>query len=369
MDNFLMQISRRKFIAIVSVSALSTNLLKGCATSTPEANNTSSEPQIAIPASDEPALYEAAKKEEKLVLYTVFGTQEIVNEIGKAFTTKYPGITFEGTRNTASTLFQKINQETQAGLKVTDIFGTTDISQMMQLKQQENLLQYEPFGKENLLENYRNLDADNFFQTGALLPIIIAYNTQKLSATQAPKSWKELLQDKYKDQIATGSGAASGQVGTWALAMEQKYGWEPYIGQFNRLNPKLGRSINDVIPVLVSGERSLGIATLGQTLTRKAQGDPLDAIYPSDGAVIVVGPMGILKDAPHPNAAKLFMNFMMGKEYSELMAKYYEQPLRGDVEISGAKTVAQMQAFTPTPEEISQGIPEVINRWRNTFGA
>jgi len=355
MTEFLSKISRRKFVALAGSSAIGAILLKAS--------------QPAVAAEDEAALYEAAKKEGKVVLYTVFFTQEIVDEIGQAFTKKYPGISFEGTRQTASTLFQKLNQELQSGLKVTDVFATTDISQIIQLKQQQQLLQYKPLGKENLLKAYANLDPQNFYQTGALIPLIIAYNSKKLAAADIPKSWLDLIKDKYKDQMATGSGAASGQVGTWALAMQQKYGWDEYIEKFNKLNPKLGRSINDVIPVLVSGERPLGIATQGQTLTRKAQGDPLEAVYPTDGTVVVVGPIGILKDAPHPNASKLFLNFMLSKEYSELVAKYYEQPLRGDVKIQGAKTVSEIKAITPTPEEIQKGIPDIIKKWRNTFGS
>lgn len=369
MGKFLPQISRRKFIVNAGASAVGAIALKGCTTNSGNQATNVTAVQSPISPSDEKALYAAAQKEGKLVLYTVFFTQEIVNEIGNAFTNKYPGVSFEGTRNTASTLFQKINQESLAGLKVTDVFGTTDISQMMQLKQQGKLLQYEPFGKENILEQYRNIDSENFYQAGAFIPIIIVYNTQKIPAADVPKSWKDLLQERYKDQIATGSGAASGQVGTWALAMQQKYGWDEYITRFNQLNPKLGRSINDVIPFLVSGERAIGIATLGQTLTRKAQGDPLDAVYPTDGAIVVVGPNGILQTAPHPNAAKLFMNFLMTKEYSDLIAKYYEQPLISNVEISGAKTVSQMQAYTPTPEEIQKGMPEIIAKWRDLFNA
>lgn len=372
MKKFPSSISRRKFAILAGSTAFGSILLKGCQPAPQGGGNLTSpagSPASEIAPTDEKGLYEAAKKEGKLVLYTVFFTQEIVDEIGKAFTNKYPGIAFEGTRQTASTLFQKINQEIQSGLKVTDIFGTTDISQMIQLKQQGKLLQYEPAGKKDILEAYRNLDPENFYQTGALIPLIIAYNSQKVTGADVPKSWQELVQDKYKDKLATGSGAASGQVGTWALAMQKKYGWDEYIGKFNQLNPKLGRSINDVIPVLVSGERGLGVATLGQTLTRKAQGDPLDVVYPSDGTVVVVGPNGILKDAPHPNAAKLFMNFITSKEYSELVAKYYEQPLRGDVKIKEAKTVSEIQSLVPTPTEIQQGIPEIINKWRNTFGA
>ena len=373
MSKFWNGLSRRKFIGVAGATALGSVVLKGCAQNVGDdqttAGSADNQEQSQTAPDDEAALYEAAKQEGKLVLYTVFSTQEVVNEIGAAFTAKYPGLTFEGTRNTASTLFQKINQEIQAGLKVTDIFGTTDISQMMQLKEQGQLTQYEPPGKENVVEAHRNLDPDNFYQPGAFLPIIIAYNTQKISAEDAPKSWQELIQDKYKDQIATGSGAASGQVGTWALAMQQKYGWDDYVVKFSQLNPQLGRSINDVIPVLVSGERALGIATQGQVLTRKAQGDPLEIIYPTDGAVLVVGPYGILKNAPHPNAAKLFMNFLMSPDYSELIAEYYEQPLLENVSLGEEQTIKDMQVLAPTPEEIQQGIPEIIGKWRDLFGA
>lgn len=364
MSEFMSRISRRKFIAAAGATALGAIALKGCA-----AQPTDTAQQTTIAPTDENALYEAAKKEGKLALYTVFFTQDITNEIGAAFTKKYPGIAFEGTRNTASTIFQKVTQEVQAGLKVTDVFGTTDIGQMMQLKAQNQLLQYESAGKEGLLEQYRNLDPDNFYQSGAYIPIVIAYNTQKMTAADAPKSWKDLFQDKYNGMISTGSGAASGQVGTWAMAMEQKYGWDASIGKLSKLNPKLGRSINDVMPDLVSGERALGIATLGQALTRKAKGDPIEAIYPTDGAVVVIGPYGILKDSPHPHAARLFMNFLTSKEYSELAAKYFEQPLRGDVSIAGGKTLSEMTAISFKPEEVQQGIPQVIQKWRTDFGA
>lgn len=365
MSDFLSRFSRRKFLAAAGASAVGAMALKGC---TSPATN-SAETAAPIAATDEAGLYEAARKEGKLVVYSVFFTQDILNEIGEAFTKKYPDITFEGTRNSASDLFQKISQEIQAGLRVTDVFGTTDIGQMMQLKAQNQLLQYEPADKSAIVSAYRNLDPENFYQPGAYIPLIIAYNKQKLAAADLPKSWRDLTSNKYKDAIATGSGAASGQVGTWALAMQNLYGWDDYFSKFNGLNPKLGRSINDVMPVLVSGERALGVSTLGQALTRKSKGDPIDVVYPQEGAVVVVGPYGILKNSPHPNAARLFMNFLMGEEYSQLVAKYYEQPLRTNISISGGKTISEMKTISFTPDEVQKSLPEIITKWRSQFGA
>ncbi len=324
---------------------------------------------IATSAADDPALVEAAKKEGKLVWYTVWFNQDIVNEIGAAFSAKYPGIKFEGTRNVAATIYQKLTQEMQAGIKNVDVFGTTDISQMIELKEQGKLLQYNPAGKENIIQQYRNPDNDNNYQTGALIPLVIGYNTTKIKAEELPKSWQDLTQDKYKDKMSTGSGAASGQVGTWALSMQQKYGWDAYFNAFNKQNPKLGRSINDAVTDIVSGERAIGIVPLGQVLASKAKGNPVDAIYPSDGTVVVVSPVGIVKDAPHPAASKLFLNFLNSKEYAELVAKYFEQPIRGDIAVTGAKAIKDLQVVTPKPEEIRKDLPDIIKKWKTLFGA
>jgi iron(III) transport system substrate-binding protein len=380
MVNLFTRLSRRKFILTVSASVLTITALRGFATSptqaaSPIAKSTESSASslggksLAATGGDA-ALYAAAKKEGKLVYYTVFFNQDVVNEIGAAFTKKYPGIQFEGTRKVAGTLFQQLNQEMQAGVKNCDVFGTTDLGQMIKLNSQQKLLQYQPSGKEAVQPQFRNLNPANFYQTGAIIPIVIGYNTQKLKPAEIPKSWKELLNPRYKDKIATGSGAASGQVGTWALAMEQQMGgWNAYFPAFNKLNPKLGRSINDAVADVISGERSLGIVTLGQMLTAKAKGNPVAVVYPAEGTVLVVGPIGILKDAPHPNAAKLFMNFMMSKEYSQLAAKYFEQPLRSDVTVAGARTLKAMKPIILTPEQIKVGIPKIQTQWKNLFGA
>lgn len=371
MNQFLHNVSRRRFLTLSSGAILGSALLKGC-TTTPSQSSSNTPGGVGgatLPPQDEAALYEAAKKEGKLVYYTVFFNQDVVNEIGAAFMKKYPGIQFEGTRKVAGTLFQQLNQEMQSGVKNCDVFGTTDVGQMLKLKEGQKLLAYEPEGKNKVREEFRNLDPDNTFQIGAIIPIVIGYNTQKMKAAEAPKAWADLIKPEFKDKIATGSGSASGQVGTWAIAMDEKFGWDKYFPPFSKLNPKLGRSINDAVSDVVSGERAVGIVTLGQMLTQKAKGNPVEVVYPTEGAVVVAGPVGILKNAPHSSAAKLFLNFMMSQDYATLAAKYYEQPLRPDVAVKGAKPLAEMKPVIPTAEKIKAGIPQIKTKWRDEFGA
>jgi iron(III) transport system substrate-binding protein len=366
--------SRRKFLNTVASATIGTVFLKGCQKSstqqTEDENQTTDSGNKAEQkfSAAEQSLYEAAQKEGKLVWYCVYFDQEIVDEIGQAFTQKYPGIEFEGARNTATNLFQKLSIEAQSNLNIADVYATTDFSQMLQLKQEQKLQQYQPTGIENVIEKYRGLDPENYYQLGATLPIIIGYNSELIPQAETPTTWQELINQKYQDKIATGSAASSGQVGTWALSMEQKYGWD-YILKFNQLNPQLSRSINDVVPALVSKERAIGATTVGQVLTRKSLGDPLDVIYPEDGTVVVVSPIGILQKAPHPNAAKLFLNFINSKEYSQVLTKYFEEPLNQQVKLPGSKPLAQVKTYTPKPEEIKQNIPAVKEKWSQEFGA
>jgi iron(III) transport system substrate-binding protein len=356
--NFSNRLSRRQFLVTAGTSALGTLVLQGG----------QSRLLAQAQGQDEASLYAAAKKEGKIVYYMGYLTQDLLNDINAAFTKKYPGIQFEGTRKPAGPLFQQLNQEMQAGLKNCDVFGTAEMGQMLQLNGQGKLLEYQPSSQNNLRPVLRNLKA-NFYQPGALLPIIIGYNTKLLKPDAAPKSWKDLLNPKYKDQISIGSAAASGQLGLWALLMSQKYGWDNYFNSFNQLNPKIGRSINDGATDLISGERALGIVSLGQILAAKAKGNPVDAVYPAEGTVVAIGPVAILQDAPHPNAAKLLMNFLMSQEYSQLATKYHEQPLRSDVKVKSGKPLEQTQTLMVTPEQLRAEIPQIQRQWREMFGA
>lgn len=352
-----------------AAASTATTAAASATTATATAAASSATTAAAANAAAETALYEAAKKEGKMSWYVGWYNQDVVVEVNNAFSAKYPGIKVEFVRNPSQTIYQKLLQEQQAGLKNVDIFASTDIGHLMELKDGDKLIAYAPTGKDNILDAYRNIDPANFYHAGSLGPVLILYNSTKIKADELPKSWQELFTDKYKDKISTGSAASSGQVGTWALAMQQKYSWDATVVKLNTLNPKLGRSVFDTVPDVVSGERALAIGPMGLTLANKAKGNPVDVIYPTDGTVIAVQPAGILKDAPNPNAAKLFMNFLQTKEYAEILAKNFEAGVHKDVNIKGAKALTDIPTYTPKPEDVRKELPEIIKKWRAVFGA
>ena len=134
-----------------------------------------------------------------------------------------------------------------------------------------------------------------------------------MKEADAPKNWTDLLDPKWKDNIALGHPGFSGYVGTWALTLRNQYGWD-FFEKLAKNNPRVGRSINDTVTMLNAGESAIaGSGPVGTLMESAQKGNPLAMIYPTDGTVLIIAPSGIMKGSKHPNAARLFMEFLLSE--------------------------------------------------------
>ena len=134
--------------------------------------------------------------------------------------------------------------------------------------------------------------------------------------------------------------------------------------------PQIGRSINDTVTMLTSGERVVAAGPSGTTLKSAEKGNPLAVVYPEDGALLMISPSAVMANAPHPHAARLFMEFLLGAEHAEILVRHYREPVRPEAKPpERAKTPGDIKVLRPTVDEIAKGIPEVIEQWRDTFGS
>ncbi|HZP97930.1 MAG TPA: extracellular solute-binding protein [Reyranella sp.] len=312
-------------------------------------------------------LIDAAKKEGELTWYTAHYTSEAAEELGAVFTKKY-GIKVNVVRTTAQVAYQRATQDFKAGQTVCDVFSSTDIGHVMRFKAEGKLVKYVPETEAKAAEAFRNADPDGFFHTTSAGFVVLTYNSSKVKAENAPKSWKDLLDPKWKGKVSTGHPGFSGYVGTWVLSMKLKYGWD-YFEKLEKNKPQIGRSINDTVTALNAGERQVAAGADGSTLFSASRGNPLAIVYPSDDAILIIAPSAILKGTKHPNAAKLFMEYLYSTEASEIDVKHFTVPMRPEVPVAkGEKPVNEVKLFHPTNEQIDKGIPEVIEQWRDTFG-
>jgi iron(III) transport system substrate-binding protein len=320
-------------------------------------------------APHEQELYDAAKKESELTWYSGQLSAEASEGVGAAFSKVYPGVKVNVVRSTSQVAFQRLSQDMRAGVAQCDIFSSTDISHSTFLKREGRYLQYRPKNADQLLPQVQNLDPDGFFHISYLGIYLMAFNNAKLQPGQAPQSWKAAIDPKWKDQIAIGHPSYSGAIGTLAVMLRKLYGWD-YFTALEKNRPQIGRSSEDPVTMLNAAERTVGLGVpIGTTLLSVSRGNPITIVYPEDGALLVASPSGIPKNAPHPNAAKLFQEFTASREFSLATTQFFNMPLRTDVPPpNGAKPLDQVKLIAPSTAEVEAGVPEVKELWRDTFG-
>jgi iron(III) transport system substrate-binding protein len=319
-----------------------------------------------VTGADVSKLYDAAKKEGTVVWWTGHYAQDAAEKVRDAFKAKYPGIEVQFIRQTGQVIFQRLTQDLKSNVHEVDVFASTDEAQYPILKRQNALASFVPADVDKLPAQFRRLDPDETYQLGNIALMLFNYNPKKVPA---PKKWADLLDPKYKNQLAVGHPGFSGYVGNWALAMNDKFGWDNYMKKFAANNPKIGRSVFDCTTDIISGERELGPGADSLALEKKAQGNSVAIAFPEDevGTVMCVGPVAVLRQAPHPNAARLFMNFYYSKEYAKVMAQTYNLPLLADVPAGGGIQWQKLKLYRSSAQRLEAGIPDIVAKWRETF--
>lgn len=323
---------------------------------------------LAAPSLSLEELHQAARKEGELTWYAAQPTSQTAELMGRTFTQKYPGVNVNVVRTTAQVAFQRLNQDIHAGVNNCDVFSSTVTFHFMDLKKRGLLLPYEPVRKNEVFEPLRNIDPDNTYHVNYIIPIAIVYNTKLLTEAQAPKTWKELIDPKWAGKIAVGHPGYSGAVGNWVVLMRDLYGWD-YFEQLAKLKPHIGRSIVDVVTTVASGERMVGAGPVTTSLEAAAKGNPIANVYPKDGTPVVTACSAVPKNAKHPNAGRLFLEFLLGPENAQIQADIFGTPIRDGAKLrEGGVTLANIPTIAATDDQLTKDLPKAQEMWRDTFG-
>lgn len=316
---------------------------------------------------DTAALQQAARKEGEVTWYVGSIDAATAEAAGRSFTAQY-GPKVNVVRAPPQVTFQRLTHDLSEHFKNADVFSSVDIGSFVLLKQNGALMTYKPENAAALLPAFQTLDKDNTFQTTVASTVVLGYNTSKLKPDEAPKSWTDLKSPKWAGRIALANPSFSGVASTWAAQMDRLYG-QAYFVALKELRPQIERSVDDAVALVASGERSITASPAASILERADRGKPLDIVYPSDGAILVTTPSAILKNAPHPNAAKLFMEFLLGPEFGRILVGARYEPMRADVKpLPGAKSVRDVKTIRPSIEQATKGAAQAAKLWQSVFG-
>ena len=264
-----------------------------------------------------PALIEAAKKEGKVIWYTSVDLP-LAEKVAKAFEAKFPGIAVRVERSGAERVFQRIGQEYASNIHACDVVNSSDAAHSIVWKR-DNLL--EAYLPEDVAKFYpaEHKDPDGMFASFRVWVSIIAYNTDLVKKEEAPKSFADLLDPKWKGKIVKAHPGYSGTIMTATYQMQRDLGW----GFFEKLaaqNIMQVQSSADPPKRLALGERAVMADGNEYNIFQIAEKNgPVAPVYATEGSPLIVGPTAMFKAAPNPNAARLFCNYSFTPECQQLI--------------------------------------------------
>ena len=140
---------------------------------------------------------DAAKKEGKVVWYTSLALTSS-EKVAKLFEAAYPGIKVEVHRTGSQRILQRVMQELQANIKNVDVVHTSDAGHFVLLKDKKLLMKLHAGRRGGFPAGFKDKDGYHYGLRATVN--VIAYNTKIIRAAEAPKTWKDLLDPKWKRQ-------------------------------------------------------------------------------------------------------------------------------------------------------------------------
>ncbi|HVD75568.1 MAG TPA: extracellular solute-binding protein [Xanthobacteraceae bacterium] len=261
----------------------------------------------------EPTLIDAAKKEGEVIWYTTQIIAQLVRPVSVAFEKKY-GIKVRSTRANSTELSVKIINESRAGRPQSDVFDGT--STVVPLKKEGFVLQWLPDPAKAYPAPYK--DPEGYWVANNLFFLTPGFNTALVPKGTEPRSYQALLDPKWRGKIAWSTSPTSsggpGFIGTVLTEMGTESGML-YLRELSKQRiANIGSAAREVLDQVIAGEYLLALQIFNHhTVISAKKGAPVDWIKmePVTGTLSVIS---VHKNAPHPNAAKLLVDFITSSE-------------------------------------------------------
>jgi iron(III) transport system substrate-binding protein len=261
-----------------------------------------------------------AEQEGEAVFYTTDppqATTEVMNDFMKAF----PKIKATFLRLQAGNLFQRLMSERQAKTNVADVMSISEMTFATDLQKRGGYMLYGSPEYAAYRAEYQS-KPEGYFGWGTLIVAGLAYNPRLVPANEAPKNWPDALNATFQNAVTTKLSTSGLQHESW-YKLRQLYG-DGYWTKFAALQPHGFDSYVQQFDRMVSGQDKLvHTAQYSAYLQLKAKGAELEFVFPTDGVVVGQSMYGVIEGAPHPEAAKLMLDWFLGKPGQESIQNHH----------------------------------------------
>ncbi len=266
-------------------------------------------------------------------------------------------------------MFQRIGQEYASRIYGVDVVNSSDAAHFIAWKRDGILA---PFVPADVAMHYPadHYDPDGMFASFRVSLSPIAYNTDLVKREEAPKSFADLLDPKWMGKIVKAHPSYSGTILTATFQVVRELGWG-YLEKLAKQKVMQVQSATDPPKKLALGERAV-MADGGEynVLQSKESGGPIEVVYPAEGTPLIVGPNGIFKNAPNPNAARLFQCYCFTPECQQLIVDFGAlrsmHPLVK--EKAGRKPFRDIKTMKEDPAGVEKTSEEIKMRYSRLFG-
>jgi len=243
-----------------------------------------------------------------------------------AFEKAYPGVDVEFFRDGTTKVMAKLESESTAGTPQPDLLLIADTVTMEGLEAEGRLLAYPE--ADVAAYDAQLMDPEGHYFSTKLITTGIVYNT---GADMKPVSYTDLLKPEADGKIAIPSPLTSGAatITMATLTGDPALGWDYYEGLADQGTLAQGGN-GGVYKAVAGGEKLYGFVVDFLAIRNKADGAPVDFVFPTEGVSFVTEPVAILSTAKNPEAAKAFVDFLLSPEGQALAASQGYLPAHPD---------------------------------------
>ncbi len=308
-----------------------------------------------------PPNLDAAKKEGVVTVYTALSADSLAKLI-PIFNKKYPDIKLDTWRESSAPVAQKALAEFQANKPVADVIELLD-------KDIGLLLNAGVYGQYKSSETQAypaaTYDPDGYFATDRLNPLVIAYNTNLVKKEDAPKRLEDLLDPKWAGKIAV-------EPQDWVLiAYTKNVMGEAKANDFwTKLAAQNVRVISghtELLNALVAGEFAVSPTVYAhQAETQKTKKAPVDWVR-TDPIYISTVAIGIARNPAHPNAAKVFIDWILSAEGQEVITAANAVPARPGIKTNPEGLLSGLNLSYGNPKLLLKS-EDILGQYNKLFG-
>ncbi len=303
--------------------------------------------------------------EGQVVVYSA-ADADMVNAMVAAFQQRYPAVRASTVVAGTGELIKRV--EAEAARPLGDVLWSVGPESLA--------------AKKNLLAAYESREAAAFYPGQApadhswtpftVMPYIIMYNKKLVPEAEAPKTWKDVLDPRWKGKVAyadaTKSGSSYTLLVTWLTIFgKNDTGWR-FVEDLLRQAKVLPKS-SMTYQMVANGEVPIGLTFEQAAFDYLKGGAPIGIVYPAEGTAVIPDGSALIANAPHPSAARLFLDFTVSKDAQALMVeKFGRRSVRRDVATpAGLPALDRIKAIAYDLREAADSRTQILKRFQDTL--